>query len=145
MKIFALVALTLLTGLLVIHARPFTAESMQQQIVAKEREELEALKTGDANAFANLIADEAVFADSRGTAGKAEVVQHISDFKLKEYSIEDVKFVAVSETSGVIAYKLTQSGTSHGHDFTAHATASALWTRRDGKWLCLFSQETPTR
>ena len=120
-------------------------QALQQQIVAKERQELEALKSGNTQEFASLIAEEAVFVDPRGTATKAEVVGHIGDFKLLEFSMEDIKFVALSETSGVIAYKLTEKGSSHGREFTSTAYASAVWMQRDGKWVCVFSQETPAR
>jgi hypothetical protein len=120
-------------------------QALQEQIVAKERQELEALKSGNTQEFASLIAEEAVFVDPRGTASKAEVVGHIGDFKLLEFSMEDIRFVALSETSGVIAYKLTEKGSSHGREFTSTDYASAVWVQRDGKWVCVFSQETPGR
>lgn len=120
-------------------------DSLQQQIVAKEREELDALKSGDHKAFANLIADEAMFLDPRGHGTKAEVVEHTSAFRLIDYTMESVKFVPVGVNSGVVAYKLTQKGNAHGHEFTSVAYASALWTKRRGNWVCLFSQETPAR
>src|ERR1043165_1129600 len=72
---------------------------LREQIVAKERQELDALKSGNAQEFASLIAEEAVFVDPRGTAGKAEVVQHVTDFKLLEYSMTDVRFVPLSAKS----------------------------------------------
>jgi len=118
-------------------------DSLREQIISKEREELEAIKHGDSAAFATLIADDAVFVDARGTAAKAEVVQNTAEFKLAEYSMDDVKFVPLSPHSGLIAYKLTEKGSSHGHEFSSHVHASALWIERDGKWLCVFSQETP--
>jgi len=120
-------------------------DSLQQQIVAKEREELDALKSGDHEAFANLIADEAIFLDPRGHGTKAEVVEHTADFRLLDYAMENIKFVAVGRDSGVVAYKVTQKGSANGHEFTSVVYASALWTRRAGKWVCLFSQETPAR
>jgi hypothetical protein len=122
-----------------------SVQALREQIVAKERQELDALKSGNTQEFASLIAEEAVFVDPRGTASKAEVVGHIGDFKLLEFSMDDIKFVALSETSGVIAYKLTEKGTSHGREFTSTAYASAVWVQRDGKWVCVFSQETPGR
>jgi len=120
-------------------------QALQEQIAAKERQELEALKSGNTQEFASLIAEEAVFVDPRGTAGKAAVVGHIGDFKLLEFSMENIRFVRLSETSGVIAYKLTEKGSSHGREFTSTAYASAVWVQRDGKWVCVFSQETPGR
>jgi len=120
-------------------------ESLQEQIVLKERQELDTLKSGNAQEFASLIADEAVFVDQRGTAGKSEVVAHVTDFKLLEYTMEDIKFVQLSARSGVIAYKLVEKASAHGREFTATAYASAVWTERNGKLVCVFSQETPAK
>jgi hypothetical protein len=41
-------------------------DSIEQQIVSKEREGLDALKTGDLERFGNLTADEAVMVDAQG-------------------------------------------------------------------------------
>ena len=122
-----------------------TEGSVQEQIVAKERQELDALKTGDKPTFADLIADDALFLDPRGTGTKAEVVSHVSDFRLLDYSIDDIKFVPLAGYSALIAYKLTEKGNAHGKEFSAKVYASAIWTKRGEKWVCIFSQETPAR
>jgi len=57
---------------------------LRDQIVAAERAELDALKSGDHAAFAALIADEAVFVDAAGAASKAELVKHVADFRLTD-------------------------------------------------------------
>jgi ketosteroid isomerase-like protein len=119
--------------------------SIEQQIVSKEREGLEALKTGDLERFASLTADEAVFVDTQGPAGKAQVLKNVIGFTLTEYSMEDVKFVPISANSGLISYKITETGVSHGKNFTAQVYVSSIWTERGGKWVCLFSQETAAR
>jgi ketosteroid isomerase-like protein len=125
---------------------PTTAESsLGQQILSKERAELDALKAGDFNAFGTLIADEAVFVDALGPAGKAEVLKHTEGFKLADYKIEDEKFVSISEDTGLISYYITEKGVSQGKEFTAHAYVSALWTKRTNDWVCLFSQETAAK
>ena len=119
--------------------------SFGQQILSKERAELDALKGGDFNAFGNLIADEAVFVDALGPAGKAEVLKHTEGFKLADYTIEDEKFVSISADTGLISYYITEKGVSNGKEFTAHAYVSALWAKRANDWVCLFSQETAAK
>lgn len=130
-----------------IHASSWKSrgESIQQQILAKEREELDSLKTGDLELFATLLADDALFVDAQGPATKAEVVKHVVEFRLVEYFMEDVTFVSLSTDSGLIAYKITEKGVSHGKEFSARVYISAVWTMRQGKWVCLFSQETAAR
>jgi hypothetical protein len=57
----------------------------------------------------------------------------------------DVHYVPLGARSGLIAYTLTEKGSANGHDFSGKIYISAVWAERDGKWLCLFSQETPAR
>ena len=118
------------------------AEPLQPQIVAKEREGLEALKSGNLAAFAALTADDALLVDAQGVAMKAEVMKNVAGFKLVDFSMQDVRFVQISPASGLITYRLTETGTSHDKTFTAVAYISSVWAQRAGKWVCLFSQET---
>jgi hypothetical protein len=120
-------------------------DTLKETVLAKEREGLDCLKTGDLAAFAALTADEAVFVDGHGPADKAQVVKNTSEFRLDGYTIEDVKLVPLSSKSGLLAYTITESGTSHGKQFKAKVYVSSIWAERKGKWLCLFSQETSAR
>jgi ketosteroid isomerase-like protein len=120
-------------------------DALREEIVAQERAELDSLKTGDMTAFANFLADDAVFVDAQGAAGKAEVVKNTAGFRLREYTMTDVRFVALSADSGLIAYRMTETGTSHGKEFTAKVYVSALWLKRGEKWMCVFSQETAAK
>lgn len=122
-----------------------STDALQHQIVSKEREELETLKTGDLKHFAELLADDAVFVDDHGAASKSEIVEHTAEFRLSEYTIDDVKFVRLSTTSGLISYKIIEKGNSHGKEFTARVYVSALWAERGGKMVCVFSQETAAK
>jgi len=119
--------------------------SLEQQIVAKEREGLEALKAGNVQHFGELTADEAVMVDAHGPAGKTQVLNNVAGFTLSDFAMEDVRFVPISSNTGLITYKINEKGNSHGKDFSAQAYVSSVWTRRGDKWLCLFSQETAAR
>jgi hypothetical protein len=121
------------------------AGAMKQQIVAKEREGLEALKSGKLELFGELTAEDAVFVDAAGPATKAQVMSNVAGFQLTEYAMDDVRFVAISEKAGLISYAITEKGVSHGHEFAAHVYVSSVWAERGGKWVCLFSQETAAR
>jgi Domain of unknown function (DUF4440) len=120
-------------------------EDIQQQVVAAERRGLDALKAGDVAEFGRLTADEAVFVDDHGPASKAEVLKNVAGFTLTDYSMEDVRFVPISWRTGLISYKTTEKGSSHGHEFSAQVYVSSVWTKRGNDWVCLFSQETAVR
>jgi hypothetical protein len=132
-----------------VFAAPHTSagadSSMQEKVTAKEREGLEALKTGDVAHFGELTADDAVFVDPHGIASKADVMKNVAGFRLTDFTMEDVKFLQVSDKAGLISYKLTEKGVTHGKDFTAMVFVSSIWAERNGKWLCEFSQETTAR
>jgi ketosteroid isomerase-like protein len=130
-------------------AKPFRSSiaapsdaSLQEQVVAAERAGLDALKKGDVARFGDLTADEAVFVDDHGPATKAQVLQNVVGFTISDYSMDDVHFVRIAPDTGLISYKLTEKGNSHGHEFTAQVYISSVWTHRAANWLCLFSQET---
>ena len=117
-------------------------EAMQDALVAQERAGLEALKAGDVAGFAAMLGEEAVFVDDHGPATKAEVVKNVGGFRIIDYSMEDVRLVRVSDAAGVIVYRLTEHGASHGKEFNAVVYVSTLYALRGGKWVSLFSQET---
>jgi uncharacterized protein (TIGR02246 family) len=117
-------------------------DALRDEIAAQERAGLDALKTGDLTAFANSTADDAIFVDAAGPAGKAEVLKNTTNFRLSDYTMSDVRLVRLSRDSGLIVYRLAESGTSHGKEFTAKVNVSSLWLKRAGKWVCVFSQET---
>jgi ketosteroid isomerase-like protein len=120
-------------------------ESMEQQIVSKEREGLEALKAAAPQRFADLTADDAVFVDAHGLASKAQVAENVIGFTLTEYTMDDVRFVPIPPNAGLIAYKLSEKGSARGKDFAAQVYVSSVWTKREDKWVCLLSQETAAK
>jgi len=135
-----------LLGLIILAAAPTRADGdLQATILAKERQELECLKNGDTAKFASLVAENAMFVDAHGAAGKTEILKHTAEFRLQDFVMEDVRFVPLSSTSGLLIYKATETGTSHGKQFSATVYVSAIWVKREGKWLCVFSQETAAR
>ena len=149
-----LIASAVLPAVLQTHAAAQTPEpqatepkqsALEQQIITKEREGLDALKTGDLQAFGNLTADNAVFVDRAGAATKAQVMKNVEGFKLTDYTMDKMNFVPLSKKSGLISYKITEKGVSHGKEFTAQAYVSSIWAEQSGHWVCLFSQETSAR
>jgi len=119
--------------------------ALQEAIVAQERSELDSLKSGDLAAFASFVAEDAVFVDASGSASKADVVKNVANFRLHEYAMSDIRFVPLSADEGLIVYRIAESGTSHGKEFTLNVNVSALWVKRAAKWVCVFSQETTAK
>lgn len=119
--------------------------ALEEKVIAKEREGLDALKSGNLELFGDLTAEDAVLVDAHGPASKAQVLQNVSAFKLTDYSMEGMEFRSLSAESGLISYKISEKGISHGKEFMAQAYVSSIWSERSGKWVCVFSQETAAR
>ena len=115
------------------------------QIVAKEREELEALKAENREAFGKLLAEEALFVDARGPANKTQVMNNLSGFTLSEYTTGEVAYLPLTSKSGLITYKMHKKAISHGREFEADVYVSSMWEKRGKDWVCLFSQETAAK
>jgi Domain of unknown function (DUF4440) len=146
MKISMLLAMLAISVIsLAQESAPPEPTSLQHQIVTKETEELNCLKSADIQCFADLIADNAVFLDAHGAATKQQVIAQVTGLKLTDFSINEVHYVPLTERSGLIAYKLTQKGVANGRAFSEQIFVSAIWAQRDGKWVTLFSQETPAQ
>jgi hypothetical protein len=52
-------------------------DSIERQIVSKEREGVDALKAGNVELSGSLLADDAVLVDSHGPATKAQAVENL--------------------------------------------------------------------
>lgn len=121
------------------------AQALREEIIAQERLGLEALKIGDIAAFGDTIGEDAVFVDAAGPAGKAQVVKNVAGFRLSTFTMSDIRFVALSADTGLIVYVMEETGTTHGKEFSAKVYVASVWSKRSGKWLCEFSQETAAR
>jgi len=139
----AMSAVILLTFAAIV--RSAETDALQKQIAGMENRGLDDLKSGNYDDFASITDDDAIFMDSHGSVSKTELMDNTRNFRLSSYTMSDVRLVRVSSTAGVLLYLLSETGTSHGKDFTAKVNVSALWAKRGGKWLCLFSQETAAR
>jgi len=128
---------TLLLLLLAGMAANAGNSSLAAEVLGNERQELDCLKTCDYDQFASFPAANAVCVDRH--------VNNTRNVRLSDYTMEEVKFIPLSATSGMIVYKLTERGISHGKDFSAKVNVSALWINHKGKWVCIFSQETGAR
>jgi hypothetical protein len=124
---------------------PSQIDALRDLVTAHESAGMKALIAGDTASFNASIADDAIFVDSHGPATKAEVVSHTGDFHLRDFSMADVRVVSLAPEAALIVYTLTESGTSHAHDFSAHVHISSVWRKQGPKWLCAFSQETAAK
>jgi hypothetical protein len=140
-----------------------SSKAFEEKIVALEKQANEVIKKIanshsdiDRNTLLSLLADEFVYVDPRGIAGKSDFISskvekgqklgvEAKNATFTDFRMEDVKVIELNKDAGLITYKITAKVTRNGKDLTDQDYASSVWVNRGGKWLNLFGQSTPVK
>src|SRR5262249_47360939 len=100
-------------------------------------------KTGDASKIKVLMAeDHTAVTPWGGKQTREDQIQTLPELKLTEYDAGPMTIKMLGADGALVTYALKMKGTFKGKELPAHCYASAVWVRRDGKWLELHYQET---
>jgi len=83
--------------------------------------------------------------DAAGPPSESQVVKNVAELRLSDYTMSKIQFVPLAPSSGLIVYRTAETGTSHGKNLSANVLIVAIWVQRNGKGVCLFSQETAAK
>ena len=117
---------------------------MQEELLTFEQEFRQAVATNDAAAIAWFVADDWVIVDADGRViDRSRFISVIESGALTHDSMEstDVE-VRVHGDTAVVTGITTSKGQFMGQGFTTRERATDVLARRDGRWLCVFSQLT---
>ncbi|MBA4187157.1 MAG: hypothetical protein C0467_03980 [Planctomycetaceae bacterium] len=78
-----------------------------------------------------------------GRQTRDESLKTLPELKLKEYAVSGMKVTLLSTEVALVTYSLGLKGTYKGKDVPEKNFASAVWVRKEGKWLEAYYQETP--
>lgn len=113
-------------------------------LVALESAVWEAQRAGDPAADRALLSDDFLgvyasgFADRDGHAGALAAGPTVA-----EYSIHDARVLAVAADHLMLSYRAVFRRVAG--DVPETQWISSLWSHRGGRWLNVFSQDTPAR
>lgn len=116
-----------------------------ETVVALETKVWEALRCGDAEADARLLAEDFVGVYSTGFAGRADHAGMLANGPtVAEYQLHDARLLVVSDNDALLCYRadFRRVGTDEAGAVES-MYISSLWSRRSGEWLNVFSQDTP--
>jgi len=110
-----------------------------------ERGVWEALAHGDAAADARLLSDDFLGVYETGFAGRDDHVAQLHDGPtVTSYSLHEARMLELSGSAVLLAYRAQYDRVaSTGGPEPAAMYVSSLWCRRDGRWVNVFSQDTP--
>ena len=110
--------------------------------LARETEVWEALRSGDAEADARLLADDFLGVYSVGFAGKAlHLAQLANGPTVAEYRLLDARLITLSNDHVLLCYRAEWRVPGAAADACDSMYVSSLWSRRGDEWLNVFSQD----
>ena len=113
-------------------------------LVALETKVWEALRRGDAEADARLLAEDFLGVYATGFAGRAEHAAQLANGPtVAEYQLHNVRLIALSDNDALLCYRADFRAVAADGAAVESMYISSLWSRRSGEWLNVFSQDTP--
>jgi hypothetical protein len=117
--------------------------ALEAELRASEQKLNDAVAKGNLTAFKALVGDSAWSVDQGGQMSILDLEKSLAQFKIEPgWAITDSKVVWIDTSSAVVTYKWTGRGSMSGQPLPPVAFASTVWTKRGGKWVAVFHQET---
>jgi len=100
----------------------------------------------DADKAATMIADPSLVTGPSGTMRMDpklyKKLTEEGDWTLERFEFSDVEVIFPNEDTGIIAYKVHQTGSMKGKKMDLNCADSSTWVREDGEWKCALHTET---
>jgi hypothetical protein len=133
-------------GAIALVANTWTGAASQQAseaaLIANERALYGALAKGDAERFRTLILPSGVWATPTGFVPMDRLAGGLEGFAVPQWGIENPHVVWTEGNSALVLYIRTGGGLFGDRPFAPMTLASTLWTKRGGKWLAVYHQES---
>lgn len=112
------------------------------ELIALETSVWEALRDGNATADAGLLAADFLGVYPTGFADRADHAGQLDDGPtVAEYTIAEARAVEITLDHALLAYRAEYR--RPGSLESESMYVSSLWSRREGAWVNVFSQDTP--
>lgn len=120
-------------------------ELLIEDFIRLETEVWRALASGDAEADGRMLSDDFLGVYPTGFANRADHVGQLADGPtVATFALHDARLIAVSESAVLLSYRAElERRTSEVSSGAQEMYVSSLWCRQAGKWLNVFSQDTP--
>jgi hypothetical protein len=120
------------------------AGSLEEMIIAQEKQVIAAIKNNDMEAFKNLVDVNGMVVNSQGIMKIGDVVSMLFGPKVKttEYTMDDPQVRSVDKNTAIISYKSSSSGTYDGAATSSTSYDSTVFVRKGSKWMAVFHQSS---
>lgn len=114
-------------------------------VTALEVEVWEALRRGDAAADERLLAPDFLGVYPTGFAGRSDHVGQLANGPtVATFRLSETRMIAISPRDVLLSYRADWRRTGSADTDPGDAMyISSLWSERNGRWVNVFSQDTP--
>jgi hypothetical protein len=128
-------------------ARPKAATgSVDEAIIAHERQILDAIKKRDMNAFKSLVDVNGMEVAGMGARkisdGLAELFS--PELTFVEMKLENPQVIMVNKDTAILTYTASGTVTMNGKTESGTSFDTTVYTKRAGKWVAIFHQSSET-
>jgi hypothetical protein len=114
-----------------------------EQFIRLESEVWEALANGDGETDGRLLSDDFLGVYTVGFADRAAHVAQLADGPtVSEFSLGEARLMVLADDMVLLAYRA--QFTRPGEDAAEAVLISSIWREREGRWVNIFSQDTPS-
>jgi uncharacterized protein (TIGR02246 family) len=121
-----------------------SANSLEETLIAREKEVWEAIKKKDLQSFASFMAEDQLYISEVGVRSKAESVKELGEAPtMPDAKLDDWKVLMIDKDAAIVTYRATVTPPACGPATAATVMhLSTVWAKRGGKWLVLLHQDT---
>ena len=111
---------------------------------SKIKQEWDALKNRDRQAYGDLLADdyEGVEVDGRGERNKLQSINEMADLNVSNYTLWGIKVTPLNSDAVLVIYEVTMQFPPRSQVRYSRVYVGELWVKRGGQWKELHYQET---
>ena len=112
--------------------------------IGLETEVWDALRRGDAEADAGLLAEDFLGVYASGFAGRSDHAGQLADGPtVAEYQLHEARLMVLSDQDVLLCYRADWRRVQTGERAAVESMyVSSLWSKRADQWLNVFSQDT---
>ena len=116
--------------------------ALDKALIANEHKMNEAVAKGDKATFSSMLASDATSADEGGFMKVSDFVPMMDQVKVADWKISDEHVTWAGANTAVVTYVWTGKGTFQGQPVPEKTYVSTVWTKKDGKWVAVYHQES---
>jgi len=119
---------------------------VSQTLIGLEKQSWVAWKSHDGAFFASFLSDDHVEVGARGITDKKNVVAGVASpvCTVEDYAVDQFKVARLSADTALLTYHARQTTQCAKVAVPSPVWVSSLYVRRDGRWVNVLFQQTPT-